>query len=51
MSEKYKEYIDKLCEKADNGSIKASKELLYEANNWSAKIKELDNKRNNKTND
>jgi hypothetical protein len=45
MSEQYKQYIDKLCEEADKGNIKAAQELVDEADKWSAKIKELDNKR------
>jgi hypothetical protein len=46
MSEKYKQYIDKLCKDADNGNIEAAQELVNEANKWSARIKEMKNKDN-----
>jgi hypothetical protein len=48
MSEQYKQYIDDLCNKADNGNTKAVKELLDEANKWSAKNKQLIKERDNK---
>lgn len=41
MSEKYKQYIDDLCNKADNGDSNAAKKLLDEAAYWSAKNKQL----------
>ena len=48
MSKQYKEHIDDLCDKADNGNTKAAEELLSEADKWSTKNKELINKRDNK---
>lgn len=48
MSEKYKQYIDDLCDKADNGNTEAAKELLDEANKWSTKNKELIKERDKK---
>lgn len=48
MSNEYKQYIDKLCDKADNGNIEAAQELLREANKWSAKNKQLIKERDNK---
>ncbi len=48
MSEKYKQYIDKLCKDADNGDTEATKELLDEAAYWSKKNKELIKDRDNK---
>jgi hypothetical protein len=48
MSKQYKHYIDKLCEDADKGNTKAAQELVDEANNWSAKIKELKDKTKDK---
>lgn len=48
MSERYKQHIDKLCERADSGDTKAAQELVDEANKWSAKIKELKDKTKDK---
>lgn len=50
MSQDYKNKIDKLCDKANKGSINAGQELLDEADKWSKIIDKLKEERDNNSN-